>query len=515
MEKLQIVMVEDSVDDVEIIQFELRNAGFDFAAVVVKDRPGFITALQDVKPDIILSDFSMPSFDGLTALEIAKSIDPYTPFVFVSGTIGEERAIEALKNGATDYILKDHLISLGPKIKRALAEAKERRDKIQAEVELEKSEEVRKLIMNAAMDAIIGMDKNGVVTLWNLQAEKIFGWKEEEVIGKKLLEFILPNTAGDNNVKDFNKNIKKGKLLNKLFELTVLNKQRKEFPVELSIVTIIQAGKEFYCAFIKDVTERKQNEKALMQLNRKLKKRAEELAASNAELEQFAYIASHDLQEPLRMITSFLTQLEKKYQNRLDKKAIQYINFAVDGAVRMRRIILDLLEYSRAGRKAVEFEDIDLDKVLKDVLHLNQTTIDEQHAVIKSDHLPTIFGARTPLQQVLHNLIGNALKYQKPDVKPRINVNVKEEENYWKFSVSDNGIGIEPKHYEKVFIIFQRLHNREDYSGSGLGLAICKKIIQNHNGNIWIESEPGIGSTFHFTISKKLKNEKINELVHV
>lgn len=506
MEKLQIIMVEDSVDDAEIIQFELKSAGFDFNAQVVKNRQDFIRALKSDTPDIILSDFTMPNFDGLSALKVAKEEAPYVPFVFVSGTIGEERAIEALKNGATDYILKDHLISLGPKIKRALTEAKERRDKLKAEAELEKSEEVRKLIMNAALDAIIGMDRSGNITLWNLQAEKIFGWKEEEVLGKNFSEFVIPQIAGDDMIKDLGSSFKRGKLLNKLFEINVLNKYRKEFPVEVFIAPIKQSNKEFFCAFIKDITERKQNEKALLKLNKKLEKRAEELAASNAELEQFAYIASHDLQEPLRMVSSFLTQLEKKYKEQLDDKAIQYINFAVDGAARMRRIILDLLEYSRAGRKAVEFEEIDMGKLMNDVLHLNKAVIEEKNAVIEMDDLPIIFGARTPLQQVLHNLLGNALKYQEPQKKPHIKISKEEKEDYWKFSIRDNGIGIDPQYFDKIFIIFQRLHNRSDYSGSGLGLAICKKIIQYHKGNIWIESELGKGSTFHFTISKRLKN---------
>lgn len=506
MEKLQIVMVEDSVDDVEIIQYELRKAGFNFAAQVVKDKEDFIRALKEVQPDIILSDFSMPRFDGLSALKVAKVEAPYIPFVFVSGTIGEERAIEALKNGATDYILKDHLISLGPKIKRALREAKERRDKIAAEEELEKSEEVRKLIMNAAMDAIIGMDKSGSITLWNAQAENIFGWKEKEVMGKKLSEFIIPKSPADKKMSDLIGEFIRRKLLNKLFEMTVLNKQQEEFPVEVSIVPIKQTGKEFFCAFIKDITERKQNEEALMQLNLRLKKRAEELVASNAELEQFAYIASHDLQEPLRMITSFLTQLERKYKDQLDDKAHQYINFAVDGAVRMRRIILDLLEYSRAGRQTVEYEEIDMNNLMNDVLQLNKAVIEEKNAVIETDNLPKILGSRIPLQQVLHNLVGNALKYQKPNENPQIKISTEDKNDYWQFAVSDNGIGIEDKYFDKIFIIFQRLHNRNDYSGSGIGLAICKKIIQNHKGDIWIESEVGKGSTFYFTINKRLKN---------
>ncbi len=253
-----------------------------------------------------------------------------------------------------------------------------------------------------------------------------------------------------------------------------------------------------------DITHRIETEILLKKLNANLEKRAEELSISNSELEQFAYIASHDLQEPLRMITSFLTLLGVKYKDQLDDKAKQYIHFATDGAVRMRKIILDLLEYSVAGKKTYEAESININELLYESIQLNRKAIEEKNALIEWGDLPIINGNTTSLQQVFQNLIANALKYQKPDVKPVITINASETPTHWQFSIADNGIGIDPRFFDKIFIVFQRLHNKDEYSGTGLGLAICKKIVENHGGKIWVESELEKGSTFYFTIAKQL-----------
>ncbi|MDB5011805.1 MAG: multi-sensor signal transduction histidine kinase, partial [Daejeonella sp.] len=253
---------------------------------------------------------------------------------------------------------------------------------------------------------------------------------------------------------------------------------------------------------MQDISERKKTEQKLKDLNVEVKKRAEELAISNTELEQFAYIASHDLQEPLRMVTGFLTQLEKKYSDQLDEKANQYIHFAVDGAKRMREIISDLLEYSRVGRNGYHLEDIDLKLLFSETVHLNKALIEETSAVIEWKNFPKIKAAKTPLQQVFQNLISNALKYRNVHLVPLINIEVIDKGNNWLFSFSDNGIGIDQQCFTKIFVLFKRLHSKEEYPGTGIGLAICKKIIENHGGKIWVDSVPGSGSIFYFTISK-------------
>jgi two-component system CheB/CheR fusion protein len=252
----------------------------------------------------------------------------------------------------------------------------------------------------------------------------------------------------------------------------------------------------------RDVSDRKESEALLLELNNRLKQRADELAASNVELERFAYIASHDMQEPLRMITSFLQLFKKKYEDHIDETAEQYINFAVDGADRMKKLIMDLLEYSRVGSNKDDISDIDTNILLNEVVNVFVSRIDEMKATILVDpNLPVVKANKTQLFQLFQNLVGNALKYHTGE-SPLVHITGKEEEHYFIFSVQDNGIGIKPIFFEKIFVLFQRLHHKTEYSGTGIGLAICKKIVERHGGRIWVESEPGKGSCFYFSISK-------------
>lgn len=251
-----------------------------------------------------------------------------------------------------------------------------------------------------------------------------------------------------------------------------------------------------------DVSQQKETEALLVELNNRLKRRAEELANSNIELERFAYIASHDLQEPLRMVTSFLQLLKKRYVEKLDETADQYIAFAVDGAERMKTLIMDLLDYSRVGSNTEPNENVDLNILIEEVKGVFSKTIDESKAHITVGPLPIVKGNRTQLLQLFQNLIGNAIKYQK-DESPVIQISCTEQEEEYLFEIKDNGIGIDPAFHEKIFVIFHRLHSRSEYTGTGIGLAICKKIVERHNGKIWVKSMPGQGSSFFFTLGKR------------
>ena len=235
-----------------------------------------------------------------------------------------------------------------------------------------------------------------------------------------------------------------------------------------------------------------------------LKKLNQELVISNNELEQFAYIASHDLQEPLRMVSSFLQLLEKKYKPRLDETAAQYIHFAVDGAERMKALIKDLLAFSRVGSIKQELEWVDVKTVLEETTLILSSAIEESGTIIRCGQLPMIKADRIQINQLFQNLISNAIKYAS-DKKPVIEIRCEENDQYWIFSVKDNGIGINAKYFEKIFVVFQRLHTKSSYSGTGIGLAICKKIVEKHEGRIWVESLEGQGSTFNFTIAKNIR----------
>ncbi len=253
---------------------------------------------------------------------------------------------------------------------------------------------------------------------------------------------------------------------------------------------------------MQDISHRKEYEESLKLLNEDLAKSNIDLGVSNKELEQFAYVASHDLQEPLRMITSFLGLIEKRYNAVLDEKGRLYIHHAVDGARRMRQIILDLLEFSRVGNSTESKEWVESKSLVEEVILLNQKNICDKKSKIHLEELPAIFCHSSAVVQLFQNLISNAIKYQNPETIPEVWIKGIDSVNFWEFIVKDNGIGIEQEYLTKIFIIFQRLHQKEQYSGSGIGLAICKKIAELHGGKIWVESIHGNGSEFHFTIKK-------------
>ena len=257
----------------------------------------------------------------------------------------------------------------------------------------------------------------------------------------------------------------------------------------------------FYGSF-QDITERKNQEKQLLALNESLQSYAKELERSNEELESFAFITSHDLQEPLRMISGFMDQLERKYAGQLDDKAMQYIHFAKDGAKRMKQIILDLLLYSRINRPTELQETVNLNEIVSEFLQLRRKLVAEKEAAVHVDQLPELLTFKAPVTQLFHCLLDNALKYSREHVSPVINVQVLDKGEFWEFAIKDNGIGIDDQFYEKVFIIFQRLHNRKDFEGTGIGLSIAKRAVEFLGGEIWLESTVGEGTTFYFTIPK-------------
>ena len=287
-------------------------------------------------------------------------------------------------------------------------------------------------------------------------------------------------------------------------EYKIYNQKNEElFVVDRGVITRDENGKPIrMVGAMTNLTNQKKLEKELLQLNNSLNKYSKELERSNEELEQFAFITSHDLQEPLRMISSFMDLLKRRYGDQLDEKALQYIYYATDGAQRMKQIILDLLEYSRANRPSEGLEEVDLNEIISDFIHLRRKSISTTSASIHFEKLPILKSYKAAIIQIFHCLLDNALKYARDGVSPIIKIEVVEKEHEWEFSITDNGIGIDPNFFDKIFIIFQRLHNRDKFQGTGIGLSIVKRSVEFLGGKIWLSSKIGEGTTFFFSISK-------------
>jgi light-regulated signal transduction histidine kinase (bacteriophytochrome) len=237
-----------------------------------------------------------------------------------------------------------------------------------------------------------------------------------------------------------------------------------------------------------------------LQAERELVEKTTALARSNAELEQFAYVASHDLQEPLRMVSSYVQLFEKRYHGQVDEQADKYIRYAVEGAKRMQALIGGLLEYSRVGRQEEPTSNVDTEAALAHALSNLRSALEESRAEVTQDALPAVLGNGAQIAQVFQNLVSNAVKFRRAECVPRVHVSAERQDGTWRFGVRDNGIGIDPQYTERIFVIFQRLHTRAEYPGTGIGLSICKKVIERHGGRIWVDSKPGEGTTFFFTL---------------
>jgi PAS domain S-box-containing protein len=350
-------------------------------------------------------------------------------------------------------------------------------------------------LLEAAPDAMVVVNQSGEIVLLNVQAEKQFGYRRDELVGQKVKN-IIPEGFAERLVADALRSAEDAlaQQIGTGIELNGRRKNGSDFPIEIMLSPLESADGTLVTAAIRDITTRKKAEADLLQ-------KVEELNRSNEELGQFAYIASHDLQEPLRMVASYTQLLSRRYKGRLDSDADEFISFAVDGASRMHRMIQDLLAYSRVGTKGKDLLDASSEEALQQALMNLRGAIEDSAALVTHDPLPAVMADEMQLIQLFQNLVGNAIKYQNPGV-PRVHVSaVKNGGKKWIFSVQDNGLGIDSQYFEKIFGMFQRLHKREEFAGTGIGLAICKKIVERHGGSISVESELGQGSTFRFVLA--------------
>jgi PAS domain S-box-containing protein len=352
-------------------------------------------------------------------------------------------------------------------------------------------------LLEAAPDAMVVVNQGGEIVLLNVQAEKQFGYSRDELVGQRVKN-IIPEGFAERLIADGTRSAAEAlaQQIGTGIELYGRQKDGNDFPIEIMLSPLESAEGILVTAAIRNITERKRSEDRLVRTVGELKR-------SNDELEQFAYVASHDLQEPLRMVASYTQLLAQRYKGRLDADADEFIAYAVDGSNRMQALIKDLLAYSRAGTTGKGFHQISSENALKEALTNLRATIQDSGAVVTQDSLPAITMDETQLVQVFQNLVGNAIKYRTSEA-PRVHVSaMKNGGKEWIFCVKDNGLGIEPQYFERIFVIFQRLHGREEFKGTGIGLSICKKIVERLGGRIWVESEPEKGSTFCFTIPER------------
>ena len=410
--------------------------------------------------------------------------------------IGTGIELIALRKNGTEFPIEIMLSPLdsaeGILVTAAIRDISVRKE---AEKHLARMEGRYRGLLEAAPDAMVVVNQKGDIVLLNVQAEKQFGYHRDELVGQRMKN-IIPAGFAERLIADALRSTEDAlaQQIGTGIEITGRRKDGTEFPIEIMLSPLESAEGVLVTAAIRDITTRKVAEAHLLY-------KVEELNRSNEELGQFAYIASHDLQEPLRMVASYTQLLARRYKGRLDSDADEFIAFAVDGANRMQRLIQDLLAYSRVGTKGKELRETSSEEALQRAILNLRGAIADSGAMVTHDLLPPVLADETQLVQLFQNLIGNAIKYQNSGV-PRIHISaIKNGGGKWTFSVRDNGLGIDPQYFERIFVMFQRLHKREEFAGTGIGLAICKKIVERHGGEISVQSQPGKGSTFSFALA--------------
>jgi PAS domain S-box-containing protein len=483
-----VLIVEDDPGVNQLQRKRLRRAGYRVLTASTAQEALDIVARGGI--ELVVLDYRLPG--NLTGLELyrqMKAAGHDLPVIMVTGFSNEATVVDALRAGVRDFVSKsvEYLDYLPVAVDRLLKE-------IQTERQLAESEARLADIVRSAMDAIFAIDGELRVCLFNAAAEQMFGCPAAEAIGQPITRFITDCFGSRSGREARGGRPCAGALPPPLMRMEMhgIRPDGTHFPLEVSISQVEVGAKKLCTLIARDISERKKSEQILAE-------QANDLRRSNADLEKFAYVASHDLQEPLRMVASYVQLLQRRYQGRLDARADEFIAFAVDGAKRMQDLLHDLLAYSRLASRGRILEAVDLEAVLNEVLANLAMATQESGAAVTNDPLPTILADRTQMVQLLQNLIGNAIKFRSPET-PRVHIGVTRHDQECCFCVRDNGIGIDCQYGERIFVIFQRLHGRAEYPGTGIGLAICKKIVEYHGGRIWVESTPGKGAAFYFTI---------------
>ena len=503
-DRMKILLVDDNPENLLSLEASLESLGQ--SLVLAQSGMEALRYLLEDDFAAILLDVKMPDMDGFQTAEMirARKRSRHTPILFLTGYKSDEHLFRGYDMGAVDFLFKPIVPEIlrskvGVFVELSRNTALLRR---QAEV-LGKAELKFRSMLEAAPDAMIISAEDGRISLVNSQVEVVFGFRREELIGENMRR-LVPDWSSQAVPGAVAANVWQGQV-----ELWARRKSGHQFPVEISLSPLQTEEGLLVTTAIRDITQRRRAEDAIRELNLTLEQRVAErtqellrsneaLRQSNDDLNQFAYAASHDLQEPLRMVSLYSQMLQRRYGNRLDADADEYISFIVGGAKRMEQLLRDLLSYSQTGSSSEgPIHPVDCAAALRKVMLNLQASIEQNRASITFDSLPVVHAHEIRMVQLFQNLVGNAIKYRSAE-PPEIHVSAESRESDWVFAVSDNGIGIDPEYAQEVFRIFRRLHGQA-YPGTGIGLAICQRIVDSYGGRIWVEPSAGRGSRFCFT----------------
>ncbi len=501
---MKILVVEHDLYDIDLLKYELSRAFPNHTAQVVQTEKDFRSALEQ-KQDIILSDYSLPSFDGVRAFEIKQEIAPDTPFILVSGTIGEENAVELIKNGVTDYALKDKLYALAPKIIRAMNEAEDKRRKKSMEDALQKSEANLRAMFDSTDVGFLFLNPDGTVLAFNPMsqhwAQHSFG--VELKTNMSFTELLIPERLFAFNA--LAGRVLKGKEVSYETNYPNADGALTWFYIHAKPVTDENKTVIGICIAVNDITASKQAEEEIRQLNmgleERVKERTTELIEANTALEAFSYSVSHDLRSPVRSVMGFAQIINKEHGHALNAELKELFTHIESSSKRMNAIIDDLLALAKCGKDRLQRADVNMDGLFYGVWD-NLLFASSHRATLQIQPLPVVSGDSSMLEQVVVNLLSNAIKYSSKKEKPVINVSYNEAGDKFTFCVKDNGAGFDMKNYNRLFNPFQRLHSIGEFEGTGIGLTLIKRIVEKHGGEVWAEGEVGQGASFYFTLPK-------------
>ncbi|HWD91650.1 MAG TPA: ATP-binding protein [Verrucomicrobiae bacterium] len=492
--ELRVLVVEDSPQDMVLINHELRRAGFRFRARRVESRDAFLHELEYHPPDIILSDHGVPGFDGFAALAEARNRCPEAPFIFVTGAPREDVVRQTLHSGADDYVLKSHLNLLGPAVERALREATARAARSSLEIALQNAEEYLHVLSRELSEhASFMLDGEGCVASWNPGAERMLGYEPNEILGRPLANLLAPNAGLPQELLEA-----AGRDGRAESPASLVHKSDGSMQVHAKMIALRgQAGRlrGFLCVL--------QHGGGHPVAAGKTPEHVAKLEAASTEMEKFTHAIALDLQLPLRDIESCSELLAKSAGAELDQKSQSYLETISEAARRMGRLIDDLFAFSRIGQTEMYRLRLNLGDIAREVIHdLRQETEGREIEWIIGE-LPEVTGDSVMLWQVMTNLISNAVKFTRNRERARIEIGMKNSDGEQVFFVRDNGVGFDPQCADRLFGVFQRLHTTE-FEGTGVGLANARRIIERHGGKVWAEGEAGEGAVFYFTLPESV-----------